>query len=702
MSLPPSSRRTWLKHSALALAGAPALAAVESTAAPASSPTTSGAPRDQPRRAPLNRFPRMQQHWLEAQVAACEQRGDALRRAIRSAADAREYQRQVREKILRCFGPLPARTPLDARTTATHPRDGYTIENVVFAARPQFLVTGNLYLPATNGRPAPAVLGLCGHSGLGKAAETYQSFCQGLVRQGYVVFIIDAIGMGERSQYVAPDGKLQLGRSTVGEHLLSGNQQFLVNENLSAWFLWDAIRALDYLLTRPEVDPRHVGVTGNSGGGMSTTWLAAVDSRITMAAPGCFITTFRRNAENEEPTDTEQCPPGALAEDLDLSDFLVPLAPRPLILLGKEQDFFDIRGFDTAFDRLRHVYRLLDAENRVQRFVGAGPHGYSQDNREAMYRFFNDVTGRPPLAAEPKIVLEDEKTLRCFPSGQVALEGSRSVGAFTRAKAQHLAASRATIAPAELPAAVHRALNLPSESAAAPDYRVLRPMFVRRYPRRTASVYAIRTEPHIEAIVYRNSEESIYSRPPRGSGSALLYVSHLSADEELRNEPLLRELSAAHRDVPLFTCDLRGIGESLPGTCRVTHTIQDAYGPDYFYAIHGVMLRRSVVAQRTHDLLRVLHWLDDLGHPRVHLIARGWGAIPATFAAVLSPRVVQVTLKHALKSYADLAATDHYKWPLSTLVPNILEHLDLPDCYAALAGKKLALVEPLAASQSVP
>lgn len=371
-----------------------------------------------------------------------------------------------------------------------------------------------------------------------------------------------------------------------------------------------------------------------------------------------------------------------------------------MLLLGKELDFFDIRGFDTACERLQRVYGQFGAQHCVQRFVGAGPHGYSQDNRQAMYRFFNDVTGRPAMAGEPKIELEDEKTLRCLPSGHVGLAGSRSVFAFTQEKAAQLASSRS--APADVAQVLRRALHLPAEPAAPSEFRVLRPLFARGYPRRTASVYAIRTEPHIEVIVYRNSEETVYSRPPRGRGEALLYIAHLSADDELRNEPLLRELSAANPGVPLFTCDVRGIGESVPLTGRVSHTIREPYGPDHLYAIHGVMLRRSYVAQRTFDILRVLHWLEDNGHPRVHLIARGWGTLAATFAAVLSPRVTQVTLKHALESYGSLAATEVYKWPLSALVPDILHHLDLPDCYRALATKRLAMVQPLPPAQPVP
>ncbi len=122
------------------------------------------------------------------------------------------------------------------------------------------------------------------------------------------MLIFDPLGQGERLQYPTDALKSQIGVG-VPEHLYAGNQQFLVGEFIGTWRAWDAIRALDYLLTREEVDRRHLGVTGNSGGGTMTTWLCGVESRWTMAAPSCFVTTFRRNLENELPADTEQCPP---------------------------------------------------------------------------------------------------------------------------------------------------------------------------------------------------------------------------------------------------------------------------------------------------------------------------------------------------------------------------------------------------------
>ena len=170
-------------------------------------------------------------------------------------------------------------------------------------------------------------------------------------------------------------------------------------------------------------------------------------------------------------------------------------------------------------------------------------------------------------------------------------------------------------------------------------------------------------------------------------------MAHQSSDAELREEPWIAELIRAEPNTAVYAVDVRGIGESRPDTCD-ENSFLDAYGSDYFYAIHSIMLDRPYIGQRTRDVLRVLDWLASIGHDEVHLAGKGWGAMPATFAAVLSDRVVQVSLKNALTSYQEIAESSRYAWPLSTLVPNVLAAFDLPDCYKALEEKDLRQVEP--------
>jgi cephalosporin-C deacetylase-like acetyl esterase len=665
---------------------------------------------------PLNRFSRVVQDWFVDQVRAVEEKIIAEQAALKTKADAEAYVLKVQQKIRRCFGPEPERTPLNARVTKITDRELYRIENVIFESRPGFFVTANLYVPQGRKFPLPGVVGSCGHSANGKAAEAYQAFAQSLAKLGYVCLIFDPIGQGERLQYV--DAQLKPKRGIgVAEHLHAGNQQYLVGEFFGAWRAWDGIRALDYLLSREEVDPKHVGITGNSGGGTLTTWLCGLDRRWTMGAPACFVTTFRRNLENELPADTEQCPPRVLAEGLDHSDFLAAMAPKPIIILAKERDYFDVRGATEAYQRLKRIYSLLGAPHNVQLQIGPTEHGYSVENREAMYRFFNRAVGLPPVDSEPELSIEKDETLWATPHGQVAELNSRTVFSFTSEKSRLLAANRKPLNGEELKAAIrevlkfpgewgepsrptpigstatstndlgaHSATRPPSRFSAPPEFRILRAI-KRNYPKPHATHYAVETEPNMFAVVARLGDKAHYSRPPDNAGRAVLYVSHHSADVELTNEPLVRELLTAEPDVPFYAMDVRGIGESRPDTCGADQFTRP-YGSDYFYAAHSIMLDRPYVGQKTFDVLRVLDWLASFGQRDVHLVGNGWGTLPATFAAVLARTVSQVTLKGSLDSYANVAENEDYQWPLSAFVPGVLAHFDLPDCYRALSAAK--------------
>jgi hypothetical protein len=271
------------------------------------------------------------------------------------------------------------------------------------------------------------------------------------------------------------------------------------------------------------------------------------------------------------------------------------------------------------------------------------------------------------------------------------------VFSFTQEKSRALAAKRPRLKREELRHALAELLKL-SEHPDDPEFRILRPVGGRRYPKPHATTYAVETDPGLFAVVYRLSDKPHYSRPPQGEGRAILYVAHHSSDAELREEPLISELIEAEPKATLYTCDVRGIGESRPDTCGANQFLTP-YGSDYFYAIHSLMLDLPYVGQKTTDVLRVLDWLRSFGHKEVHLVGNGWGSLPATFAAVLTePAVAQVTLKSALTSFSAIAESESYAWPLSSFIPGVLEKLDLPDCYEALARRNLRQIEPWGAN----
>lgn len=659
----------------------------------AQTPATPAAPATGP--VPYQRFPRMVHEYYVATVREIENRASARKAALSTKAEAEAYVTDVRERIAKAFAPMPsARTPLNAKVTGILDRDGYTVEKVIFESRPEFYVTANLYLPKERkGGKVPGVVGSCGHSANGKCEKAYQSFAQGLAKLGTACLIFDPIGQGERSQYVDAAGTLLIKGSTT-EHNHAGNQMELVGEFLGSWRAWDGIRALDYLLSRPEIDPRHVGITGNSGGGTMSTWLIGLERRWTMGAPACFVTTWRRNLENELPQDNEQCPPRALELELDHDDFLAAMAPKPVVILAQSRDYFDARGSEETYGRLRHLYRLLGAEENVKLHIGPDEHGYSQPNREAMYRFFNRLTGASAAAAEPALAIEEDKTLQCTPTGQVVLDpGSKTVFSFTKAKAERLKAAReaAPLPVDKLREAVAASLRMPQrDPAKAPDYRILRPYGPKRgYPKAHWIHYAVESEPGLQAlctVLLDAPHVAQLPAAPEGGGKAVLWIAEQSSDVELREDPTLSELAAtAGVGTLLLACDVRGVGESLPVTAG--NQPHSYYGSDYFYAAYATMLGRPYLGGKTHDVLRVVDLLASRGWKEIHLAAKGKATLAAGLAALLDERVKHVTLNQRLESWHSLAVEEHYQWPLSHMLFGVLETWDLPEVWKALESK---------------
>jgi Acetyl xylan esterase (AXE1) len=352
--------------------------------------------------------------------------------AIRTEDDLRRLQQELRDHLLNMLGGLPAdNTPLNPHITGRIKMDGFQIEKLIFESLPGVYVSALVYVPQDGNKTHPAVLVPSGHSANGKVY--YQALCQRLVQRGYVVINWDAIGQGERSQFWDAKNNKSSYNLICAEHAVLGNLAYLAGTNLARWEIWDGIRALDYLLTRPDVDPKRINITGTSGGGFQTAHIAALDPRIKVAAPSCYISLLPMRVYNrifkDPDSDPEQDLYGMISNGVDHPGLLLLMYPRPVFVAAAVLDFFPIEGTHQTVREVSDLYARFGHWDRIATREGYHNHQYSPENQEAAINFLDHFNGMSERRALPKVKELDEAALRCTRTGQVMLdyENARSV-----------------------------------------------------------------------------------------------------------------------------------------------------------------------------------------------------------------------------------------------------------------------------------
>ena len=346
-----------------------------------------------------------------------EQRDQHIKN-LSTKTDWTNYQNELKRK----FGASLAKfqkTPLNAKVTGKLERENFTVEKIIFESHPGFYVTAALFIPKKLTKPAPAVIYCSGHTELGFRSDVYQRVMINLVEKGFVVFAFDPIGQGERLQYVDPEtGKSKIGGPTT-EHSYAGIQTLLTGSSLSDYFIWDGVRAIDYLETRPEVDMKRLGITGRSGGGTQSSLIAAFDERIYASAPECYITSFKRLLQSIGPQDAEQNPYNFIKNGMDHADFLHIRAPKPALIITTIHDFFSQQGARETFAEVQKSYAAFEQPENIQFTEDFGVHESTKKNRETLYAFFQNHLQNPGDNSDKEITPFKYEELLCTTTGQV-------------------------------------------------------------------------------------------------------------------------------------------------------------------------------------------------------------------------------------------------------------------------------------------
>ncbi|MEM6391568.1 MAG: acetylxylan esterase [Planctomycetota bacterium] len=363
----------------------------------------------------------LRQHVVRRTQLAIE-KGDRRRAGLDCPGALKAFQEELRVYFLRSIGGLPDDAALEPTVKRCLETDAFTIDAVTYQPRAGERVTANLYLPLDQNEPVPAVLFLSGHFLTAKTHPDYQSVCQRLVRSGMAVLAIDPIGQGERLTFALHDPDAGEPMWGIEEHDTLGKACQLLGVSLARYFLHDAMRGIDYLLSRPEVDPTRIGATGNSGGGTQTSMLMMAEPRLSAAAPATFIMDRASYQRSGQAQDAEQIWPGFTAAGYDHADVLLAMAPRPTAVLAAAWDFFPIEGTRRSVAIARQTAERCGVEIDLRLIEDEVDHQYSPALASASARFFASAFGLPEDASASALDAVQpvaEEKLWCTRTGQI-------------------------------------------------------------------------------------------------------------------------------------------------------------------------------------------------------------------------------------------------------------------------------------------
>ncbi|MGE3806367.1 MAG: acetylxylan esterase [Gemmataceae bacterium] len=596
--------------------------------------------------------------------------------AIKTPEEFQQRQRELRAKFIEAIGGFPEKTDLKPQVVGKEERDGYRIEKLIYESRPNHHVTATLYLPAGKG-PFPAVLNPIGHSSNGKAASYIQLGCILLAKNGIAALAYDPIGQGERSQLLDEQGKPGV-KSSTSEHTLTHVGAVLVGRGTASYRIWDGIRSIDYLVSRPEIDAKKIGCTGCSGGGTMTSYLMALDERIYCAAPSCYVTSLERLFETIGPQDGEQNITGQVAFGLEHVDYLNLRAPRPTLICASSQDFFDIQGTWTTFREAKLNYGLLGHSERVDLVETPTKHGFPKGQREAMLRWMMRwLLDKDEARAEPEIKLAKDADLLCTRSGQVIedLKG-KSVFQLSAERAAELKKLRtkANRPPDVLLGEVRKLIALPEE------IKPVKPQVRGKLEREGYVVHKLlfETEPGILVPALRFEPAKVDGDKP-----LVVYLHEAGKSSDAApGGPIEKLVKDGH---VVLAIDPRNTGETAPSTLPAKPGL---FGNDWKETFISLHLARPLLGQKTFDVLSVLKGVEAR---KLAIVGVGASAPVALHAAAFEPRIGQVTLERPVASWEAVVNTPLNYNNLSNAVPNALAVYDLPELAATLAPRSLTI-----------
>ena len=600
---------------------------------------------------------------------------DAAWMKLSSRAEYDAYRKRMHEKMMAAMGDWPDRTPLNARTMATIKRDGYRIEKLVFESMPGLYVTANLFVPesAKFKAPYPAVVMSCGHSAEGKDSDIYMRSCVIAVRNGFAVLMYDPYEQGERRQY----GDI----GSTKNHNIIGLKASLLGWSMPMLRVWDGMRAIDYAMSRSEVDPSRIGFMGQSGGGTMTALMTAADWRLKATAPSCYLTSLRHLCESMGPQDAEQNIYGQLAFGLNHTGYVL-MPDIKVAVTCKFRDMFSIYGTLDLFRTVRGVSAMLGVQDHYALNSAPGPHGWTECTQTASIDWM-----RAWLKGERDVLPLDCQKYRLLDIGFVLADAELGLGPEERG----VTPTKRTM---DIPGArdIHAILRerfasvagrRPSRSSAERNAIAVRLAGV-RMPSETRSVVKVLPETDIGgaklarvAFVYPDGLELPAcwiapatpdpSKPPvmmTGANGRAAW-----ADEAL---------ACLAGGASVLVADITGYGE-IGKPNAIFYGANEC--PEEGVSAMLYLMGETMTGHRATDMLVAARWIKEKTGLAPELRAYGSAAIPAAHARAADPSAFsRVSVRDQPMSWREfIEKGDTVQYRYAYTVPGALLHYDWPE-----------------------
>jgi dienelactone hydrolase len=547
-------------------------------------------------------------------------------------------------------------------------RDTYTIQKIILSKR----ITTNLYLPNQKG-VKPAILFFCGHEMTSKATESYQKTAILLVKQGFIVLVIDPTGQGERVQLTDSTGK-NLTRGSTTEHTLLNTGAGMIGWCVMNEELIDNFMCMNYLCSRSDVDKTKIGCIGNSGGGAQTSYYSAMDNRIKAAACCSWFTQRDRMLAINGPDDGCQYLWNEGRAQLEIADYYIMQAPRPTLILAGKKDFIDYKGSLNAFDELKQVFSKLGKPENAEYFAYDDGHGISKPKREVAARFFKkQLMNNDSPVTEGELAVLPDSVLRCTKSGQMRVEVKQEASMQERnlEMAKYYVKNRNNFQVFGVDSSrtiIKKILNLPDTKETIQIERVGKKTNDANYLGQSF-IISRKDEPELPAqlLLPKNGLN------PQAKVFILLSDSGM---QQMLHTPTTDSLLVKGNAVILT--DPRGIGETKDDP---TKNNKKYYNDDYRNSALSLFIGRPLLGQRVVDILSVLDFISaqpELKELPISCITHGNIGVAAIHTAYLDNRLQKVDTNHCEKSWITLIEKPMEKNKLSLAIPKVLMYYDIP------------------------